>query len=199
MIRVAVYILSGGQSRRFGSDKARANFRGRPLLNHAAAMLEPVASQLTVVADVAGKYDDLGLRTIADHSPGLGPLAGLQTALVDLPQEDDWLLLCSCDALVIRPAWLDTLLQARDEQHSAVAFCADHWQPMPGLYRRCARSTVDACLETENRSMNGLLNRLAAKAVELPVDWPKQWQANTPGELARFSFGLTKKEGDSQN
>ncbi len=207
MIRLPIYILAGGRSRRFGSDKARAMFQGQPLLGHVATLLEPVASRITVVADRACKYDDLGFPTIADSLPGLGPLAGLQTALTDLPQEEDWLLLCSCDALVVRPAWLQTLLQACDarhhaeqrncaqrncEQHNAVAFRAAHWQPMPGLYSRCALPVVNQSLASEDRSMNKLLNQLTVKAVQLPTDWPQQWQANTPQELMFFSNYNTK-------
>ena len=39
MDRVPGYILAGGRSRRFGTDKARAEVGGTPLLRHAAASL----------------------------------------------------------------------------------------------------------------------------------------------------------------
>jgi len=186
MTGLPVYILAGGRSSRFGSDKARALIQGRPLLSHVAAMLEPVTTRITVVADRTGKYEDLGFRTIADHQPGLGPLGGLHAALGDLPAGGDWLLLCSCDALMIRPDWLHALMEACDDQHDAVAFLGNYWQPMPALYCRRSLSTVDQCLATDGRSMNRLLDRLFTKVIPRPMDWPELWQLNTPQELTEF-------------
>ena len=96
-----VYILAGGRSSRFGSDKARALLDGEPLVARLARQIEPVARRVTVVAEAADTYADLGLRTIADRRPGLGPLAGLEAALLDATNPPkstaDWLILLSCD------------------------------------------------------------------------------------------------------
>ena len=173
MTRLPVYILAGGRSSRFGSDKARASLHGRPLLRHVAAMLEPVAARLTVVADCCGKYDDLGLRTLADQQPGLGPLAGLHTALGDLAPEDHWLLLCSCDAAVVRGEWLRRLIAGRSAEHDAVAFRSSRWQPMPGLYARTALPVIAHCIHGRNRSMQNLLDQLRSISLALPTDWPE--------------------------
>ncbi len=85
MERVPVCILSGGRSSRFGSDKARALLRFVPLIVHVVRTAESVASRVTVVADTADKYAGLGLKTIVDLTPGLGPIGGLNTVLVPAP------------------------------------------------------------------------------------------------------------------
>src|SRR3954452_12325135 len=97
-LKLPVYVLAGGKSSRFGSDKARALIDGTPLIRILADRLSPFASSLTVVAEVAGKYDDLGLKTIADQVPGLGPMGGLKTILGSLPENSrsPWFLLVSC-------------------------------------------------------------------------------------------------------
>jgi len=187
MTRLPVYILAGGRSSRFGSDKARALFQGRPLLSHVAAMLEPVAASITVVADRMGKYDDLGFRTITDRRPDLGPLGGLDTAIADLPAGSDWMLLCSCDALVIRTAWLTRLIGAITDDRDAVAFRGDRWQPMPALYARPVATTVLQQIEGDHRSMQSLLDRLNVASLPMPDDWPERWQANTPAALREFN------------
>lgn len=185
MKRVPVYILAGGRSSRFGSDKARAFFNDQPLLCHVAALLKPIASEMTVVADHADKYADLGFRTIADRRPGLGPMAGLDTALHDLSAGTGWLLMCSCDAIVLRRPWLDQLLAAPGPGHDAVAFKDQHWQPMPGLYNASARPTVSAHIAGNDRSMQSLLNQLTTHPQPLPPDWDDRWQINTPDDLKR--------------
>lgn len=185
MTRLPVYILAGGRSSRFGSDKARAILNGQPLLSHVATRLHPVASSVTVVADREGKYDDLGFRTIADRQPGLGPLGGLDAALHDLPTSSSWLLLCCCDAMIIRSAWLDQLIAAPNDGCNAVAFRGEHWQPMPALYAASARPKASTLLAGGNRSMQRLLDQLTTTPQPLPPDWPDHWQINTRHDLKR--------------
>jgi molybdopterin-guanine dinucleotide biosynthesis protein A len=75
--RIAGAILAGGQSRRFGSDKALAPFDGRALIDHVAAGLAVQSEALIVVGRVHG-----GLTSVADRPrAGLGPLGGLAGAL----------------------------------------------------------------------------------------------------------------------
>lgn len=187
MYRVPAYILAGGKSSRFGSDKARAILDNEPLILHVRWLLEAFASSLTVIADKPDKYTDLGLRTIADLEPGLGPLAGLQTAINDLPQDQPWLLLCSCDAIIIKPQWLRQLLGARKEGIDAVAFRGldNKWQPMPALYAAHALPRIDAQLATDQRSLQQLLDKANTAKLRTPPDWPPLWQINTPHDLIK--------------
>lgn len=184
---VPAYVLAGGRSSRFGSDKARAIVHGQPLLRHVATLLQPVAASITVVADRVGKYDDLGLRTIADRQPGLGPLAGLDAALSDLPAGSGWLLLCCCDAVILRAEWLNQLCAAPRGPELAIAMRSRHWQPMPALYARDAHPLVSALLSDSNRSMQRLLDELPTRALPLPPDWPANWQINTPEDHERLT------------
>jgi len=185
--RVPVYILAGGRSQRFGSDKARATFNDEPLILHVRRLLSPVALSVTVVAEHQDKYADLSLRTIADRTPNLGPLGGLATALTD-NAEAPWLLLCACDALVIRPDWLTRLLSHRTPDADAIAFRHDHWQPMPALFAQTSAAVVESQLNAERRSMQQLLNQLRTVALPTPRNWPKHWQVNRPADLKRNPF-----------
>ncbi|HVR91992.1 MAG TPA: NTP transferase domain-containing protein [Novosphingobium sp.] len=75
-MRTLGVILAGGASRRFGSDKALAILRGKPLIGHAIAALLPHCEALVV----AGHETSL-VPVIADYpGPGLGPLGGLAGA-----------------------------------------------------------------------------------------------------------------------
>ena len=186
MTRVPLYLLAGGQSSRFGSDKARATLEGEPLIRRVSRLAALSTSSVTVVANRAGKYADLGLRTIADRRGGLGPLVGLQTALMDLPNGEDWLLLCSCDAAILEPHWLEQLIATRAERFDAIAFQgSDRWQPMPALYCRTALPQIEHQLQEDRRSMQQLLDRLNTAALPQPRDWPERWQVNTPEDLQR--------------
>ena len=173
---IPLYILAGGRSSRFGSDKARAEIGGQPLITRVAHGLAPVASSTTVVAEVKDKYLDLGLRTIADAEPGLGPIGGLVTALEDVA--GDQLLLVACDMAHVDADWV-ARLTAPDGP--AVAF-RDHtgWQPLFAVYRQSVAGEASDLIAAGEQSMQVLLNRVG-KAVELPSNWAGS--INTPQEL----------------
>jgi molybdopterin-guanine dinucleotide biosynthesis protein A len=95
-MRVLGAILGGGQSSRFGSDKALALLSGQPLMDHAWAGLRPhVEAVITVGRDWPG------LARVEDQPvPGLGPLGGLLGALTYAQAQGfDLVLTCGCDTV----------------------------------------------------------------------------------------------------
>ncbi|QIG79873.1 molybdenum cofactor guanylyltransferase [Stakelama tenebrarum] len=70
-------ILAGGQSRRFGSDKACALLDGKPLLDHVA---DALGSQVDSIVVCGRRWP--GRACLPDRpAPDLGPLGGLNAAL----------------------------------------------------------------------------------------------------------------------
>lgn len=70
-------ILAGGQSSRFGSDKALALHDGVALIDHVAAALVGQSDTLAVVGREYGGFPAIDDRP----SPGLGPLGAIAGAL----------------------------------------------------------------------------------------------------------------------
>ena len=194
---IAPYILAGGHSRRFGSDKARVVVDGRPMLQRIASKMAIVRQAITVVADSGDKYADLGFTTIADLIPALGPIGGLLTALRHanaLHGPETWVLLASCDQIALRSDWLRTLIEHLPTDRQALAFSSpDRWEPLPGLYHASCESIVTRHLNLGHRSLHRLLQEMSATAVRLPSDWCEPAQFNTPEELATF---LRRRTGD---
>ena len=177
-----VYILAGGRSSRYGSDKARADCLGQPLILRQATQLKSLGHCVIIVAREPGQYDDLGLHTIADIEPDQGPAAGLLTALRH--RAKGWLLLTSCDLVILRQAWMTTLLDASAQHRAdAIAFRDDRWQPFPGLYHTRLLDRPDVW---RRFSLQHVLDHAPAHPLPLPADWPRILQANTPADLKDF-------------
>ncbi|EMD83838.1 molybdenum cofactor guanylyltransferase [Pacificimonas flava] len=76
-MRILGALIAGGRSRRFGSDKALADWNGKSLVSHAA---EALAQQCEDVVVCGGCL--AGFRSLEDRPrAGLGPLGGLNAAL----------------------------------------------------------------------------------------------------------------------
>ena len=185
MTPVPLYILAGGQSRRFGSDKARAWFEGSPLIGRIARQLEPIAARVTVVADRADKYADLGLMTIRDAVPGQGPLGGLVSALEHAAahERSDWACIVSCDWLNPDPEIIRSLAARISAEATAMAYRDQRWHPFPGLYHLAVRSAAAAQLERGDRAMWRLLDALPGAVGIAPGAPSALQQANTPEDL----------------
>ncbi|MEM8782097.1 MAG: molybdenum cofactor guanylyltransferase [Planctomycetota bacterium] len=161
-----LYVLAGGRSRRFGSDKARAGFRGKPLLRHVVESLAPVTCRVTVVAARGGAYGDLGLATIADRRPGAGPLAGLETALEHADAAGEtWIVLAACD--LARPtseAIRQLAASLESGRHRAALFrTADGFEPFPGLYHVDLLPSVRSELDQGGGAMRAWLGLLGGR------------------------------------
>jgi molybdopterin-guanine dinucleotide biosynthesis protein A len=178
-----VYILAGGRASRFGSDKARARYQQQPLLCHGAAAVEPWAASLTVIADQADKYADLGFSTLVDQTPGAGPMGGLATALADAPP--GYILVGSCDVLGLTPSLLAPLLLA-PRQALALAFYTQHWHPLWALYHTALLPQVAARLQRGEGALWRLLEAVGAQAIEGSQFARCVHPINTPHDLARF-------------
>ncbi len=207
MNRIDAYILAGGKSSRFGNaneDKARALLEGQPLIVRLAHQLSNCnVASITVVADHENKYQDLGLVTIADHQPGLGPLAGLERALTHHADKSPickHLLLLSCDLLEIRPAWVEILhlhtgheVITDDDPRPNQVICftepamddsdkSARLHPLPGLYHQSLLPLISKSLEDRQLGFQRLIRSARHRAIPLPTDWPTLVQINTTTE-----------------
>ncbi|MEL0154684.1 molybdenum cofactor guanylyltransferase [Sphingopyxis sp.] len=172
-MRLLGAVLAGGQSRRFGSDKAQARLGGTTLLDHAVAALNPQCDRIVIVGRENGP-----VAAIPDRpQPGLGPLGGIAGALAYAASEGfDAVLTVPVDCLRL-PANLRDLLAPPPALLAA--------QPVIGLWPVRALLLLDALLsEEDDRSVRSFARRMGARAVESDVDLPN---INHPSDLDRFA------------
>lgn len=169
-------VLAGGQSRRFGSDKAEALLAGRTLLARTLDTLRPHCDAVVVVGRSA-----TGAPDIADWPrPGMGPLGGLAGALRHAATEGFGQLL----SLPVDCACAPADLRARFEP--APAFAAD--QPVAGLWPVAALAALEAILTGDGRhSMRAFIERIGAR----PVDGLDLPNINTIADLRHTEVGIT--------
>ncbi|MBI3090133.1 MAG: molybdenum cofactor guanylyltransferase [Candidatus Tectomicrobia bacterium] len=88
-------ILAGGQSRRFGRNKALEPLAGMPLAQRVARVLRELFRAQLLVTNTPEVYASLRIPSVVDDRPGLGSLGGIYTALrhADSP----WCFIVGCD------------------------------------------------------------------------------------------------------
>lgn len=78
---VAGVVLAGGRSSRFGRDKALLEVNGQTLLQRTVATLRSVVEDVIVLGPSERAQQVEGVEVLQDEIPGIGPLAGIYTAL----------------------------------------------------------------------------------------------------------------------
>lgn len=86
-MKMIAVILSGGQSRRMGRDKALLEFDGKPMLRHLVELYRPWFDGVYVSVNQAGRFDTAGAGEIVDRRPGIGPLAALESIFLETDAE----------------------------------------------------------------------------------------------------------------
>ena len=162
-------VLAGGQSTRFGSDKALAELGGRTLLARAFDTLTGYC-ELVVIA---GRERGPG-HCIPDWPhPGMGPLAGVAAGL-RLAQDDDYesVLTLGVDSVSLPENLLDLL-------SPAPAYLAD--QPVVGHWPAGAAGELERILEGSGKhSMRAFAETVNARAVKTAA---VSANINTPADL----------------
>lgn len=183
MARLPAYILAGGKSTRFGADKARALADGEPLILRVAQVIRSVADSVTVVAATPGAYDDLGLETIADVEPDLGPLGGLLTALQHAQQQGrQQILVAPCDALGLDPQWLKCLAQA-DADAMVVLFDTEPLHPLIGRFSTELIPYLRIYLAADFRAAHRFAPIGEGMRLPEPENWDAMRNVNRPDDL----------------
>lgn len=171
-------VLAGGQSSRFGSDKADARLGS-------STLLELTVDQLRAICDdvvVAGR-DRANVPVLADWPrPGMGPLGGIAAGLRYAAENRFQAILSSGVDSIALPENLIAMLSP------APAFLKN--QPVIGHWPTKARDALEMLLMTDSRhSMRAFADAIEARAVEIN-DHPAN--INTPADLAnaekRYGF-----------
>ncbi len=183
------YLLSGGQSRRFGSDKARALVDGQPNLLRLANVLHRADWSVTIVAQRESEYSDLSLRCIADFAQDAGPLVGVITALRDCEahhQSRCWI--ATCDLLELDTIRVDRLWQyAESVEEWIVCMTPLSFAPFPGTYATAILPTATQLWGDGQRSVRSLFEALGKRVSAMSVDaMAGPTSFNTPEELQRW-------------
>ena len=193
---VAGVIVAGGRSARFGSDKAAALLRGRPLLQWVRDALAPVVDEIVIVT-AAGRalppmHPALPVAVVEDREPGRGPLVGIAAGLA--AASAPVCFAASCDAPLLVSAVAERVVGALGGHDAVVPEVGGFRQPLAAACRRePCRAAAEAALAA---GVNGVMDAFAGLDVlalgeealaRVDPDLRSFRNANTPDELAAIA------------
>jgi molybdenum cofactor guanylyltransferase len=183
-------LLTGGRSRRLGTDKSRVRRDGETLAARGARVLREVCTPVLELGP-----GNSGLDSVREDPPSTGPLAALAAGGAALQDRGvgDAAVLLAVDLPFVEPPLL-ALLAGRDPRDGAVVLVAGGVrQPTCALYSRAALDRAETLVDSGARALQALLD--AIPVTELPESaWrrvaPSHALADvdTPADLRRLGL-----------
>jgi len=189
------YVLAGGASSRFGTDKALAEFAGQTMLARTARLLSEATLPVKIVSSSA-KLSGESFETVPDLWPGEGPLGGILTALSDAKKdggEDTFALVVSCDMPFLTTDWLRFLAQRASASgaEAIVPRSTQGWEPLCACWRVSAAEIILPSFEAGTRKVTDALNALHVEVLD-ERDWKRFdtserlfWNMNTQADYEK--------------
>jgi|JI9StandDraft_2_1071091.scaffolds.fasta_scaffold05254_6 molybdopterin-guanine dinucleotide biosynthesis protein A len=190
---LGTFILAGGRSSRFGSDKARAMIHGQPLVLRLVQQVALLTQRpVTLVVNEPQRYSDFAIPAITDVHPDLGPMGGLYSAIDHIVKvgHEGWILLLPCDLLDYDEAWHHRLcnpLEKAPPHAQAIAFFDKDWLPFPALYHSRLLPNLSTAIQSKQFSPRKFLSTLGPVAIAASTEQlPELKSANTVRELESY-------------
>ena len=179
-------VLAGGESRRMGRDKALLVRDGRSQLAHIAALLEGITERV-YVSSRQDQQDDPErgrFENIVDGYEGIGPIAGILSAM-DAHPHADWLVV-ACDLPNVDEATLSFLIENAKQKQPFTAFKSNYDglpEPLCALYRCGSDAIIRRFVEDGIVCPRKILIRSDTLLLEQPNPVALD-NINTPDDLA---------------
>lgn len=154
-------ILAGGKSSRMGTDKGLQLLSGKPMISYGIELLSPFCKEILISSSSDG-YHSFGCKVVADVHPGIGPMGGIYSALIQSKTSFSFVL--SCDLPFVSKELVSFIIRNSEGFKVAVPwFGSQHYEPLCGMYH----SEVVADIERFIRKGNYKLPDMFA---EVPVN-----------------------------
>jgi len=160
-------ILAGGQSRRFGRDKAIEPIAGQPLIRRVIERIELLCGEIVVVVADQDRGDALPLdqqhRVVLDRYPGTGSLGGIFSGLE--AANNQWVIAVACDMPFLNLKLLGQMLSLREDADAVVPVVEGRPEPTHALYSKACLPFIEPRLLAGDLKISGFFDEVRVKYV----------------------------------
>lgn len=185
-MRITGIILTGGKSRRMGTDKALLKIDGKLLLDKAVELCCSVCDEVLISSDSA-QHERAGIRRIKDEYKDCGPMSGIYSCMKH--SSNEWNFVMSVDAPFVEVDFIEFMLKNTDKFEAVVPVHDGKKEPLIALYHQGTKPVFRSLLDEGNYKMHFLLEKVSANFLmveEWLVRFPKIFNnLNTLEDLNR--------------
>ena len=187
-IPISAFILIGGKSERFGSEKWRANINGKSVLDRIWDACMHFEERVVIGKE---KPKNFKKPFICDQLAIQAPINGLYTAIQY--SQHDWIQLVSCDVPLIEADVFQMLWNSNaQESDIVIPFSNNRYQVTCALYHKRTLNYLESAINENDFSLLSLIKNLKITKVNFNSD-KRFWNMNTKKNLGEISNYLANK------
>lgn len=168
---MAAIILSGGENRRMGRNKAFLAWKGRIFLQHIIGRLSPLFREILLVTREPERYVGFPVKVVRDLDPARGPLTGILSGLSSSRDRKNFCV--ACDMPMVRTDLVRYMMQRAGEADALIAVIRGRSnkgcpmpQPLHAVYDQRSLPVMRRYLREGRRGMQGVLRSLNTRFLD---------------------------------
>lgn len=156
-------ILAGGKSTRMKFNKAFAYIGGQPVVQIILDKFKLFFDETIIISNEPKLYEDLGFAIYPDVFPGLGPVAGIHSALYHAGSDNVFVM--GCDMPFMNMDLVRFLFDNLGDYECVVPELDSHLQPLSAVYSKKCLPVLTQCLENDKLKLIRVFEELYARVI----------------------------------
>lgn len=159
----AVVVMAGGESSRFGTNKALVKWQGKTLMEDIIQKALTVTNNVVLSVKNLSDYNWLDLPKIPDEKRGIGPMGGLYSALKALSSSK--VLIIACDMPLLDPRFIKFMIDIQAPEPVVIPKAKGRLHPLHARYHKSLLPVIEALIEKSAYKMSELLKKVPVKKI----------------------------------
>ena len=158
-MNISAVLLTGGESRRTGKEKATLLFRGRPLWQIQFDLLRTLQpEEIFVSARTDPPWRPSGVQFVSDEPPSRGPLSGLSATMARI--STDHLLALAIDMPLMTGNYLRLICNLAEPGRGVLPMIGNRAEPLVAIYPKGTGTDFIMALSGSDFSLQSLTKKL---------------------------------------
>ena len=164
---LTIIILTGGKSKRMGSDKSQLRFYESNFIRTVIDHSEKISNKIIVVCSKKNKdlFIDLKETVVVDETAGQGPMMGIITGLKNA--NTDWSLILSVDTPFFTSDMMQKLWDKKANYVGAIFKDKAGIHPLNALYKTSTLKDWEKGYKTGDMKLKSVLKKLDINYIEV--------------------------------
>lgn len=156
-------VLSGGESRRMGTDKALLKVDGVPMVEHVLRALRTVVSHIIVVTNRPESYAVYDVEVVTDACNKRGSLIGIYSGL--LKSRDEYNIVVACDMPFLNSRLLSYMASQADSYDIVLPKIGEFVEPLHAIYHKRLTTIMENRIKRDQLQIRGIFSGLKIRYI----------------------------------
>jgi molybdopterin-guanine dinucleotide biosynthesis protein A len=160
---MAGIVLSGGENRRMGADKAFLKIDGIPMVEHILRALKGIFDKIIIVTNAPQFYTAYDVTVVTDASDKRGPLTGIYSGLLNTADEYNFVV--ACDMPFLNTGLISYMMGLAAGYDIVLPRIGGLPEPLHAVYHRGLLPLIENRIQQDARQIQGIFGESRVRYV----------------------------------